>query len=56
MSKHKVRMVIHVTPQTAYHLKRMADMEGCNVGRVVDKLVRDRAMLMKGACRNGKET
>lgn len=48
MAKQRLkRMVITVTPQTAYHLRDMAAM--CNykgVGRVVDKLVREKRISM----------
>ena len=44
MAKQRLKkMVITVTPQTAYHLREMAGM--CHyksVGRVVDKLVREK--------------
>lgn len=53
MSKHMVRVVLHVTPQTAYHLKRLANMDGGKPGRVVDKLVRDRVLMMKGTGYSG---
>lgn len=41
---------IKVTPQTLYNLSRLAKMagDGENLGRVVDKLVRDRMIAMKG--------
>lgn len=49
MAKQRLkRMVITVTPQTAYHLRDMAAM--CNykgVGRVVDKLVREKRVSMR---------
>ena len=49
MAKQRLKkMVITVTPQTAYHLREMAGM--CHyksVGRVVDKLVREKRIGMK---------
>ena len=47
------KLTIKVTPQTAYNLHRLADMGNIPVGRVVDKLVRDRMVTMKEAVRNG---
>ena len=49
MSKKNLRRVaITVTPQTLYHLKNMADACGHrDVGRVVDKLVREHQMATK---------
>lgn len=47
------KLTIKVTPQTAYNLHRLADMGNIPVGRVVDKLVRDRMVEMKEAVRNG---
>ena len=36
------KLTIKVTPQTAYNLHRLADMGNIPVGRVVDKLVREK--------------
>lgn len=47
------KLTIKVTPQTAYNLHRLADMGNIPVGRVVDKLVRDRMVAMKEAVWNG---
>ncbi len=48
MAKQRLKkIVITVTPQTAYHLREMAGM--CHyksVGRVVDKLVREKRIIM----------
>lgn len=48
MAKQRLKkIVITVTPQTAYHLREMAGM--CHyksVGRVVDKLVREKRINM----------
>lgn len=43
------KMSITVTPQTAYHLEQIAAAERLSVGRVVDKLVRDRMLLIRDA-------
>lgn len=53
MGKIKNRIVLHVTPQTAYNLQHLADMDKTSPGRVVDKLVRDRMVAMKEAVRRG---
>ena len=53
MGKIKNRIVLLVTPQTAYNLQRLADMDKTNPGRVVDKLVRDRMIEFKEAVRRG---
>lgn len=52
--KEKRSIRIKVTPQTLYNLSRLAKMagDGDNLGRVVDKLVRDRMIAMKGGCRD----
>ena len=39
--------VMLVTPQTAYNLQRLADMDKTSPGRVVDKLVRDRMIELR---------
>lgn len=41
------KLTIKVTPQTAYNLHRLADMGNIPVGRVVDKLVRDRMIELR---------
>lgn len=41
------RMSVLVTPQTAYNLQRLADMDKTSPGRVVDKLVRDRMIELR---------
>ena len=44
----KSRLNTLVTAQTLYHLQWLADMDGNrNVGRVIDKLVRDRCQRLK---------
>ena len=52
MRKQKRRIVLLVTPQTAYNLERLADMDGHpgQIGRAVDKLVRDKMMVMRRGC------
>ncbi len=58
MGKRRIRMTVLVTPQTAYHLRRFAKGgTSGDYGRVVDKLIRDRALLLKSAMRlePGKE-
>lgn len=37
-----------VTAQTYGNLERWAMAEHCSIGRVIDKLVRDRAVMMRG--------
>ena len=47
MGKNKRRVVLHVTPQTAYNLHRLSDMDKTSPDRVVDKLVRDRMIELR---------
>lgn len=48
--KNKRRISILVTAQTAYNLRRLADMAGYHeTGMMVDKLVRDRLKLIRPA-------
>ena len=48
----RIRLTILITPQTAYHLRRFAQSgTSGDYGRVVDKLIRDRAMLLKSTMR-----
>ena len=47
------KLTIKVTPQTSYNLHRLADIGNIPVGRVVDKLVRDRMVELKEAVRRG---
>lgn len=45
-----------VTAQTMYHLEQLAAAAGYReVGRVVDKLVREKAMQLKERQNNGKD-
>lgn len=48
MKYHRVKITILVRPATAFHLKQMAK-EGArgDIGRAVDKLVRDRMVLIR---------
>lgn len=43
-----------MTAQTAHNLGRLAAMDGGNEGRVIDKLVRDRMLLLRDAERIGR--
>lgn len=49
MAKKNLRRVsVLVTPQTLYNLERLANMAGYgHIGRVIDKLTRDRMMELK---------
>ena len=47
--KNMRRLSILVTAQTLYNLQKLADMTGSrNVGRVVDKLTREKMLALKG--------
>lgn len=47
MARNKRRVTLLVTPQTAYNLQRLANMDKASPGRVVDKLVRDRMIELR---------
>ena len=48
-NKNLRRLSVLVTAQTLYNLQRLADMTGSrNVGRVVDKLTREKMLALKG--------
>lgn len=47
--KNMRRISVLVTAQTAFNLARLAAMDGGNQGRVLDKLVRDRMLMLKEA-------
>lgn len=50
MSKKNLRRLSAlVTAQTLYNLAKLAAMDGGNQGRVIDKLVRDRMVMLKEA-------
>ena len=53
MGKNKRRVVLHVTPQMAYNLQRLAGMDKTSPGRVVDKLVRDRMIELREDVKRG---
>ena len=43
------RITVVVTAQSYYHLRHLADMAGYNsIGRVIDKLVREHQLAMRG--------
>jgi hypothetical protein len=47
--KHKRKLFVRVSPQTAYNLEKLAAMGNMNSpGRVVDKLVRDKMLSFNG--------
>ena len=52
--KNMRRISVLVTEQTLYNLARLAAMDGGNEGRVIDKLVRDRMLLLRDAERMGR--
>lgn len=43
------RISVLVTAQTAHNLGRLAAMDGRTIGQVIDKLVRDRMVMLKEA-------
>ena len=49
MKRRMRRLSVLVTPQTFWHLARIVEMAGFgdNLGRVIDKLVREKALQMK---------
>lgn len=50
MSRKNLRRIsVLVTAQTAYNPARLAAMDGGNQGRVLDKLVQDRMLMLKEA-------
>lgn len=49
MSKKYEKITIKVSSQTAYHLDQISRAGQCSIGRVVDKLVRDRMLDARGA-------
>lgn len=52
--KNMRRISVLVTAQTLYNLAKLAAMDGGNEGRVIDKLVRDRMLLLHEAERLGR--
>ena len=51
--KNMRRISVLVTAQTLYNIAKLAAMDGGNEGRVIDKLVRDRMLLLRDAERIG---
>ena len=50
------RLSVLFTAQTLYNLQRLADMTGSrNVGRVVDKLTREKMLALKEVLKDGKD-
>jgi hypothetical protein len=58
MNKKNLRRIsVLVTAQTAYNLKKLADMDSQrNEGRVIDKLVRDRMMQINSSLQRGERS
>ena len=55
MSKKNLRRLSAlVTAQTLYNLAKLAAMDGGNEGQAIDKLVRDRMLLLRDAERIGR--
>lgn len=52
--KNMRRISVLVTAQTLYNLAKLAAMEGRTIGRVIDKLVRDRMLLLRDEERIGR--
>ncbi len=53
--QHRQKLTVRVTPQTAYNLERLMTMSGLKTpGRVVDKLVREKMLTLRGHT-GGKE-
>lgn len=50
MGKKYEKITIKVSAQTAYHLDRLSRCGQCSIGRVVDKLVRER--MVSERCRD----
>lgn len=54
MSKKNLRRLSAlVTAQTLYNLAKLAAMDGRTIGQVIDKLVRDRMLLLRDAQKLG---
>lgn len=52
--KNMRRLSVLVTAQTLYNLAKLAAMDGRTIGQVIDKLVRDRMLLLHEAERLGR--
>lgn len=47
--QHRQKLTVRVTPQTAYNLERLMNHERAKTpGRVVDKLVREKMLALRG--------
>lgn len=54
MSKKNLRRLSAlVTAQTLYNIAKLAAMDGRTIGQVIDKLVRDRMLLLRDAQKLG---
>ena len=49
IKKNLRRLSALVTAQTLYNLAKLAAMDGRTIGQVIDKLVRDRMVMLKEA-------
>ena len=52
--KNMRRLSVLVTAQTLYNIAKLAAMDGRTIGQVIDKLVRDRMLLLRDAERIGR--
>lgn len=52
--KNMRRISVLVTAQTLYNIAKLAAMDGRTIGQVIDKLVRDRMLLLHEAERLGR--
>lgn len=47
--RHNKKLTVRVTPQTAFNLDKLAQISGAkSPGRVVDKLVREKMLQLRG--------
>lgn len=54
--QHRQKLTVRVTPQTAYNLERLMTMSGQKKpGRVVDKLVREKMLALRGQTEEKEE-
>ena len=54
--KHKQKLTVRVTPQTAFNLEKLAALGNMkSPGRVVDKLVRDKMVYLNGINRRNEK-
>lgn len=54
--KHKIRITVRITSQTAYNLDRLAKMSGMRAGRVIDKLIREKMISLKTGGKDDGQT